>query len=39
MDFIPVYGQPEATEAKFSGYRKKRGLYKSKTIHVLSMQT
>ena len=29
MDFIPVYGQPEAAEAKFSGYRKRRGLYKS----------
>lgn len=30
-DVIPVYGTPEANDAKFSGRRVKRGLYKSKT--------
>jgi putative transposase len=29
-DVMPVYGTPEAKEAKFSGRRVKRGLYKSK---------
>lgn len=33
-DFIPVYGEPGATEAKFSGYRIKRGLYKLKSRKV-----
>ena len=33
-DFIPVYGNSGATEAKFSGYRIKRGLYKLKSRKV-----
>jgi len=30
LDFIPVYGTDEATNAKFSGYRESRGMYKIK---------
>ena len=31
MDDIPVYGEEKHAAAAFSGYRKKRGIYKSKT--------